>query len=191
MAFPLKNGDCLKTCCQLQDPILSGLIWVQSSQLFAKIISRQHNLLLAGKELKCPSEFKPVTPSRVSTALAQSCLIFQCAVRSPEIFSVKKSLSWRSYSGHGLATELATVFIRTSCWWFSALSRFNCASVVLTINVCTALSRHSNCTDGMLKAQWHLKARHTISMQMPRTTTVFAQQPLCASLELPLHCRGP
>ena len=42
----------------------------------------------------------PVTPSRASTAMARSCLIFQSAVRSqenPDIFS-EKGYSRRPYS---------------------------------------------------------------------------------------------
>ena len=35
--------------------------------------------------------------------------------------------------------------------------------------------------------QWHLKERHTISVQTPQTTTAFAQWPLWAPAELLLH----
>ena len=48
-----------------------------------------------------------------------------------------------------------------------------------------------HCAYGVLKMQRHLKERHTISVQTPQMTTVFAQQPLCAPAELLLPCRRP
>ena len=61
-------------------------------------------------------------------------------------------------------------------------------------NACTAISWSSYCTYGVLKTQWHLNERRSISMQKPRTTMAFAQQPLCMPaepVELLLHCRRP
>ena len=39
--------------------------------------------------------------------------------------------------------------------------------------------------------QWHLQEGRAVSVQTPRTTTAFAQQPLCAPTELLLRCRRP
>ena len=47
------------------------------------------------------------------------------------------------------------------------------------------------CRISVLKTQWHLKERYTISVQKPRTTTAFAQRPMCTPAELLLHCRRP
>ena len=72
-----------------------------------------------------------------------------------------------------------------------------CALMVLSLrvhgahSVCVALSRRCHCADGVLKTQRHLKERHAVSMQTPRTTTAFAQRPLCAPMELLLRCRRP
>ena len=72
-----------------------------------------------------------------------------------------------------------------------------CALMVLSLrvhgahSVCAALSRRCHCADGVLKTQWHLKERHAVSVQTPRTTTAFAQRPLCAPMELLLRCRRP
>ena len=96
-----------------------------------------------------PGSKAPVTPSRVSTTLALSCLIFQGAVRSQENPDIvrEKGLSLRSYSKYGIATELAWhsfPFLQSSCCRFAVLSRrrFHGAH-----NVCTVLSWPSHCAD--------------------------------------------
>ena len=104
---------------------------------------------------------------------------------------MKNGLSLCPYSNQGIATELAwrsITFLRSSCLHFSELSRrFHSAHIA-----CTVLSRPLHCADSVLNTQWHLKEHHTISVQTPRTTTAFAQQPLCAlcpPAELLFHCR--
>ena len=100
--------------------------------------------------------YVPVTPSRVSTALARSCLIFRSALRSqenPDIFR-EKGLSRRPDRNQGVATEFAwrsVAFLWSSCWRVCALTtlslRFHGAH-----NACTALSRRSHCAVGEVKA---------------------------------------
>ena len=74
---------------------------------------------------------------------------------------------------------------------------FLCALMVLSLCVhgahstCAALSQHCNCADAVLKTHWHLQECRAVSMQTPRTNTVFAQRPLCAPTELLLCCRSP
>ena len=106
------------------------------------------------------------------------------------IFFVKNCLSRRPYSDQGVATELSwrsITFLRCSWWRFSALSRcFHCAS--------TALTAHAPRFHGVptaLRTQWHLQERRAVSVQTPRSTTAFAQRPLCAPTELLLRCRRP
>ena len=94
----------------------------------------------------------PVTLSRVSTALAWGCLIFQSAVRSqenPDIFQGKRSshivltvtmaLLW---SDHDILSRTYGVLVGAG---FSR--RFHCAH-----NDCTALSLCLLCSDGVLKS---------------------------------------
>ena len=124
--------------------------------------------------------------------MPQSCLIFQSTVRTQEIHDIfrEKCLLRRPYSDQGVATELSwrsIAFLRCSWWRFSALSRcFHCAS--------TALTAHAPRFHGVataLRTQWHLQERRAVSVQKPRTTTAFAQRPLCAPTELLLRCRRP
>ena len=61
-----------------------------------------------------------------------------------------------------------------------------CAFTSLTMH---ALPFHGLCT--VLKMQWHPKEHHTISVQTPWMTAVFAQWPLCMPAELLLCCRRP
>ena len=71
------------------------------------------------------------------------------------------------------------MFLCSSCWQFSVLS--GCSHGAH--NACTALSQHSHCAYCVLKMQWHQKECHTISVQMPQTTTAFAQ--------VLMRCRRP
>ena len=104
--------------------------------------------------------------------------------RKPDIFCEKGPVTaslqrpWHSYGARMAFYHVP----RSSCWWFSALSRRS---------LCTALSWHSLCADGVLKTQLLLTECCTISVQTPRTTTVFAQRPLCTPGELLLRCRRP
>ena len=99
----------------------------------------------------------PVTPMRVFSALAQSCLIFRSTVRSQKkntlVFFVKNGLSPRLYNDQGVATEIAwrsIAFLRCSCWWFSAQSlSFHCVFMALTMH---ALHFHGVHT--ALRAWW-------------------------------------
>ena len=65
-------------------------------------------LYIASQECIC-NDKAPVTPSRVSTACAWSCLNFQSAVRSQANLHIlaEIGLSQRPYSDHGIATEIA------------------------------------------------------------------------------------
>ena len=81
----------------------------------------------------------PVTPGGVSTALPQSCLIFQSTVRTQEnhdIFREKLSVTaslQRPRRCHGALMAFYRASLRCSWWRFSALSRcFLCASTALT-----------------------------------------------------------
>ena len=99
---------------------------------------------------------KPVTPSRVSTALVRSCLILRSAVRSqenPDIFREKGPItaSWRRlrrcYGARIAFYRVLTEFLLAIiCPLTTLLLRFHNAH-----NVCTALSRRSHCADGVLK----------------------------------------
>ena len=98
----------------------------------------------------------PVTPSRVSTALARSCLNFQSAVRS-SYFSWKGAYhgvlraslqrQWRCYRARmsfcRVPTELSII-----CALTTLSLRFHSAR-----NACTAISRCPHCADGVLKMQ--------------------------------------
>ena len=65
-----------------------------------------------------------------------------------------------------------------------------CALTVLSLRVhgahsaCIALSRRCHCADAVLKTQLHLQERRAVYVQTPRTTTAFAQRPLCAPAQL-------
>ena len=132
----------------------------------------------------------PVTPSGFSTALPQSCLIFQSTVRTQEnhdIFceklSVMKSLQ-RPRHCHGALMAFypfPTVF----------MVEILCALTVLSLRVhgahsaCAALSWRCHCVEDAVTSQrtpCSLRANAT-------TTTAFAQRPLCAPMELLLLCR--
>ena len=132
----------------------------------------------------------PVTPGGVSTALQRSCLIFQSTVRTQEnhdIFREKLSVTTslqRPRHCHGLLMafhHVPTVFI----------VEILCAHTVLSLCVhgahsaCAALSWRCHCA--VLKTQLHLQERRAVSVQTPRTTTAFAQRPLCAPTELLLR----
>ena len=134
-----------------------------------------------------------------TTALAQG-FIFQSAVRlqkkktwyfswkwaSYGVFTASQRL-WRWYGARMAFYRVPT--LRSSCWRFSALSRrFHCAFTALTVQ-CVHCA--FTCADGVLKTQWHLKERRTISVQTQKTTAAFAQRPLCAPAELLLRCRRP
>ena len=101
-----------------------------------------------------------VTPSRVSTALAQSSLNFQSALRSQanlHIFRGKGSITAslrRPYSDHGIAIKLAW---RSIAFLRSARGNILCALTTPSLrfhrDACTALSRRPHCADGVLKTQ--------------------------------------
>ena len=102
-------------------------------------------------------------------------------------FFVKNCLSRRPFSDKGVPTELSwrsIAFLRCSWWRLSALSRcFHCAS--------TAHAPRFHGVATALRTQWHLQERRAVSVQTPRTTTAFAQRPLCARAELLSRCRRP
>ena len=119
--------------------------------------------------------------------------LFQSTVRTQEnhdIFREKLSVTaflQRPRRCHGALMAFYRAFLRCSCWRFSALSRcFHCASTTLTAH---APRFHDIVT--ALRTQWHLQEGRAVSVQTPRTTTAFAQQPLCAPTELLLCCRRP
>ena len=109
------------------------------------------------------------------------------------VFFVKNCLSRRPYSDQGVATELSWRSRRSYVIQVEIL----CALTVLSLRVhgahsaCTALSRCCHCADAVLKTQWHLQEHRAVSVQTPRTSTAFAQRPLCARTELLLRCRRP
>ena len=67
-----------------------------------------------------------------------------------------------------------------------ALTVLNCPSTALT-----AHAPHFHGVATALRTQWHLQERRTVSLQTPRTTTAFAQRPLCVPTELLLRRRRP
>ena len=109
------------------------------------------------------------------------------------IFFVKICLSRRPYSDQGVATELSwrsIAFLRCSWWRFSALSRcFHCAFTA-RLRRSQRLRAHSACA-ALSRRCRHFQERRAVSVQTPRTTTAFAQRPLCAPTELLLRCRRP
>ena len=111
--------------------------------------------------------------------------------RKPWYFCVKKGLSWRSYSYHGVATEFQWrsygVLVGDSLRSHDTFTALTMHALCFH-GIHTALTMCWKCSD-ISKNSWHLKECHTISMQRPRTTTAFTQLPLCAPVELLLHCR--
>ena len=53
------------------------------------------------------------------------------------------------------------------------------------------LSQRFHGVTTVLRTQWHLQECRAVSVQIPRTTTAFAQRPLCAPTELLLRWRRP
>ena len=100
----------------------------------------------------------PVTPSRVSTVLARSCLIFQSDISSKK-GPVAASLQRPSHCYGSIASTEFLLAIH--CDLTTRSLRFHG-----THNACTVLSWRSHCADGVLKTQWHLQERHT-NVQYP------------------------
>ena len=127
-------------------------------------------------------DWAPDTPSHVSTALAQSCLIFQSAARSqenPDIFREKGPVTaslqqpWRFYEARMAFYHVPTeFFLAILCALTTPSRHFHGAH-----NASTVLSRCVHCADGMFKIRRHLKDLRTISVKTPRTTIEFAHNP--------------
>ena len=100
----------------------------------------------------------PITPSCVSTALAQTCLIFLSALCSQETryFFVKMGLSRHPStatkallrSSHGVLS-LPMEFLQAILCALTTIS----LHFLSTNNACTALTQHSHCADSILKVQ--------------------------------------
>ena len=127
----------------------------------------------------------PVTPSSISSALAQSCLIFKSAGRSQKnlIFFKKRGLSRHPYSNHGIARELewrSIAFIQNSCWRVLALSqRFNCSFIAFTMAaLCfTVFALRWRCVEDAVTSQrtpYNLRANTTDDHGFCTTTLVHA-----------------
>ena len=128
----------------------------------------------------------PVTPGGISTALPQSCLIFQSTMRTQEnhdIFLEKLSVMQSLQQPRPCHGALMAFYRVPTVFMVEIL----CTLTVLSLRVhgahsaCATLSPHCH----------HLQECCAVSVQTPWTTTAFAQRPLCAPRELLLHCRRP